>query len=247
MLRREKQWYFFEKPTQDQLGSNSGRMHDWRGSQALYLYRSATSPYLNNINIYIYRGIISEYHVNDGGRVKIETSVSMLFLHWVATRCELHYTAAWSYWQKKTIITPHNVHNRLDIWLQCWYNAFYVGPVLQQQCCANVTFYPWNAVFAHNLCATLILQNAIFCARNLISLSCPTNTRCYTDVGSMLGHRLRRWTNIKPTQIRHVVFARDAMRKAFHILLHIPVNTKHKTDVGSMLAHRLRRWSNLNP
>ena len=28
-LRREKQGYVSEKPTQDQRGSNSGRMHDW--------------------------------------------------------------------------------------------------------------------------------------------------------------------------------------------------------------------------
>ena len=34
-LRREKQGYFSENPTQDQRGSNPGRMHDWRGSQAL--------------------------------------------------------------------------------------------------------------------------------------------------------------------------------------------------------------------
>ena len=33
-----------EKPTQYQPGSDPGRMHDWRGSQALY--QSATSPYL---------------------------------------------------------------------------------------------------------------------------------------------------------------------------------------------------------
>ena len=32
-LRREKQCYFSENPTREQRGS--GRMHDWRGSQAL--------------------------------------------------------------------------------------------------------------------------------------------------------------------------------------------------------------------
>ena len=31
ILRREKQWYFSEKPTQDQRGSNPGCMHDRRG------------------------------------------------------------------------------------------------------------------------------------------------------------------------------------------------------------------------
>ena len=31
--------YFSENPTQDQRGSNPGRMHDWRGSQALYPLR----------------------------------------------------------------------------------------------------------------------------------------------------------------------------------------------------------------
>ena len=35
-LRGEKQVYLFERPNQNQRGSNSGRMHDWRGSQALY-------------------------------------------------------------------------------------------------------------------------------------------------------------------------------------------------------------------
>ena len=33
-LRMEKQRYFSENHTQDQRGSNTGRMHDWRSSQA---------------------------------------------------------------------------------------------------------------------------------------------------------------------------------------------------------------------
>ena len=33
---KERADYFSEKPTQDQRGSNPGRMHDWRGSQVLY-------------------------------------------------------------------------------------------------------------------------------------------------------------------------------------------------------------------
>ena len=35
-LRREKQRYFSEKPTQDQRGSNPGCIDDWRGSNTLY-------------------------------------------------------------------------------------------------------------------------------------------------------------------------------------------------------------------
>ena len=34
-LRREKQCCFSENPIREQRGSNPGRMHDWRGSQAL--------------------------------------------------------------------------------------------------------------------------------------------------------------------------------------------------------------------
>ena len=34
-LRREKQCCFYENPTWEQRGSRPGRMHDWRGSQAL--------------------------------------------------------------------------------------------------------------------------------------------------------------------------------------------------------------------
>ena len=42
-LRGEKQVYLSERPNQNQRGSNSGRMHDWRGSQALY--QGATGAY----------------------------------------------------------------------------------------------------------------------------------------------------------------------------------------------------------
>ena len=34
-----KQGYFSENPAQNQRGSNPGRMHDWRGSQALQQLR----------------------------------------------------------------------------------------------------------------------------------------------------------------------------------------------------------------
>ena len=34
-LRREEQFCFRENPTREQRGSKPGRMHDWRGSQAL--------------------------------------------------------------------------------------------------------------------------------------------------------------------------------------------------------------------
>ena len=44
-LRREKQCCFSENPTREQRGSKQGRMHDWRGSQALYSH-CATSPSL---------------------------------------------------------------------------------------------------------------------------------------------------------------------------------------------------------
>ena len=43
-LRGGIQEYFSEKHTQDQRGSNPGRMHYWRGSRALY--QCATSPSL---------------------------------------------------------------------------------------------------------------------------------------------------------------------------------------------------------
>ena len=43
-LRGGIQEYFSEKHTQDQRGSNPGRMHDWRGSRVLY--QCATSPSL---------------------------------------------------------------------------------------------------------------------------------------------------------------------------------------------------------
>ena len=35
------------------------------------------------------------------------------------------------------------------------------------------------------------------------------NTRCSANAGLMLGHRLRRWHNIKPTLAEHLVFAAD--------------------------------------
>ena len=33
------------------------------------------------------------------------------------------------------------------------------------------------------------------------------NTRCWANAGSMLAHRLRRWTNIKSTLTQHIVFS----------------------------------------
>ena len=36
------------------------------------------------------------------------------------------------------------------------------------------------------------------------------NTRQWTNVGSMLAHRLRRWANIDPTLVEYLVFARLA-------------------------------------
>ena len=34
-----------------------------------------------------------------------------------------------------------------------------------------------------------------------------TNKKCWPDAGLMLGHRLRRWPNIKPTSVLHPVYA----------------------------------------
>ena len=53
-LSKKKQGYFSEKPTLCPRGSNRGRMHDWRGSQAIYQSATSSVPntYLKN-NVFI--------------------------------------------------------------------------------------------------------------------------------------------------------------------------------------------------
>ena len=43
-----------------------------------------------------------------------------------------------------------------------------------------------------------------------ITLNNPANTRCWTDAGLMLAHRLRRWTNIKPAMVKRLVYAENS-------------------------------------
>ena len=43
---------------------------------------------------------------------------------------------------------------------------------------------------------------------SLLNSPIPADTRRYSSVGFTLAHRLRRWTNAKPTLLQHLVSAR---------------------------------------
>ena len=62
----------------------------------------------------------------------------------------------------------------------------------------------------------------------------PANTRRSPNVGEMLAHRLRHWSNITPTM--------DTV-----LCLLGPANTKHRPSVVLTLCHRLRRRPNIIP
>ena len=47
----------------------------------------------------------------------------------------------------------------------------------------------------------------------------PTNTRNSSIVGSMLGHRLRRWSNIEPTMDEFIMFVRNADLSVVHVCI----------------------------
>ena len=56
----------------------------------------------------------------------------------------------------------------------------------------------------------------------------PANTTHWNNVGLMLGHRLRRWPNIKPTLFQCVVFAGTWYMDKYHCVIttNIPFNTR---------------------
>ena len=123
----------------------------------------------------------------------------------------------------------------------------------------------------------LILQNfirhlswlySIFYSRYFIftmtPLVCdtPANTRRWPNVCWMLGHRRRRWTNIKPTLGQHLVFAGTnhcrprahvaaIIKPAQHAKRQITSNrsttTRYSPYAGLTLYRRLRRRLNVNP
>ena len=59
------------------------------------------------------------------------------------------------------------------------------------------------------------------------------------NVGLLLGHRRRLWTNIKPTLAQHLVLA------GMLAFLIPPADTKRWTNVGLMLDQRHKRWANI--
>ena len=48
---------------------------------------------------------------------------------------------------------------------------------------------------------------SVFAENSCVYSAVPANTRRLTNVDSILAHRLRRWPNIKPTLVHHLVFA----------------------------------------
>ena len=84
------------------------------------------------------------------------------------------------------------------------------------------------------------VSSRAFCVRLPFYIHCytitrhatPANTKHWTNVGSMLTHRLRRWSNIDPTLYQCLVFAGTSA-----------ANTRHSPDVGLMVGQRRRQWT----
>ena len=59
----------------------------------------------------------------------------------------------------------------------------------------------------YNNFTTLPLQGSDFGLLECLRVPMFTNNRYHTNVGSMLAHRLRHWSNIRPLLVQHFVFA----------------------------------------
>ena len=66
---------------------------------------------------------------------------------------------------------------------------------------------------AHLLIISLVMN--LLCV--MCRLYCSVNTVCWTNVGSMLGQRRRRWPNIDPTLVQHLMFTGTSVIVAWEI------------------------------
>ena len=152
---------------------------------------------------------------------------------------------------------------------QCWFNARHCLVKMHSGCegdCSNqISQKVKKRDDVHSL---EIKMSNDTCTGH--SDSDPANTRRWTSGGLMLGHRLRRWTNIKPPLVQRLVFAwvfnlqQDSRSKtksstcllfkwalrptAFWLYrADCPANAVLWTNDGLMLAKRRRRWASINP
>ena len=184
MMRGEKQWYFSERPKYYQLGSSPGRMHGWRGSQALDSKRHISACHIplsrwkpcNPTSGFI--GLITAYLLTLG------TFVCIYIWSWEWRWCKIGtgFSANWIHWSNAVLTLPQ----RLRRWSTIKTTLF--------QC----------IVFAGISVAVINMINAMECS---LGEACRARTRRWPNVDLMLARRLRRQPNFKTTLGQHLVSA----------------------------------------